>query len=112
MKTRHLIILIITIIATSCTGKRKANSTKTIQPNIIYILSDDLGYGDLSSYGQKLFSTPNIDALAKAGILFTQHYSGSTVCAPSRSSLFTGLHTGNTPVRGNKEVRFWYILRL
>ena len=105
MKTRHLIILIITIIATSCTGKRKANSTKTIQPNIIYILSDDLGYGDLSSYGQKLFSTPNIDALAKAGILFTQHYSGSTVCAPSRSSLLTGLHTGNTPVRGNKEVR-------
>lgn len=75
------------------------------KPNIIYILADDLGYGDLSCYGQKKISTPNIDKLAKEGILFTQHYSGSTVCAPSRSALMTGMHTGHTVVRGNKEVR-------
>lgn len=74
------------------------------KPNIIYILADDLGYGDLGIYGQERFETPNIDQLAKEGILFTQHYSGSTVCAPSRSCLMTGLHTGHTQVRGNKEV--------
>lgn len=71
-------------------------------PNIIYILADDLGYGDLSCYGQEKFETPNIDRLAKEGILFTQHYAGTTVCAPSRSSLMTGLHTGHTPIRGNR----------
>ena len=74
------------------------------QPNVIYILADDLGYGDLSCYGQKKFETPNIDALADRGMMFTQHYSGSTVCAPSRSVLLTGLHTGHTPVRGNAEI--------
>lgn len=75
------------------------------QPNIIYILADDLGYGDLSCYGQEKFKTPNIDKLASQGVLFTQHYSGSTVCAPSRSALLTGMHTGHTVVRGNKEVQ-------
>jgi arylsulfatase A-like enzyme len=72
------------------------------KPNIIYILADDLGYGDLSCYGQTRFQTPNIDQLAAQGMRFTQHYSGSTVCAPSRSSLMTSLHTGHTPIRGNK----------
>jgi len=74
------------------------------KPNIIYILADDLGHGDLGCYGQKKISTPNIDKLASQGILFTRHYSGSTVCAPSRSSLLTGLHTGHTYVRDNHEV--------
>ncbi len=73
-------------------------------PNIVFILADDLGYGDLSCYGQKKFSTPNIDDLAKNGLKFTDAYSGSTVCAPSRSSLMTGQHTGHTPIRGNKPV--------
>lgn len=73
-------------------------------PNVIYILADDLGYGDLSCYGQKKFSTPNIDRLAREGVRFTSFYSGSTVCAPSRSALLTGQHTGHTPVRGNAEV--------
>ncbi len=72
------------------------------QPNIIYILADDLGYGDLGFMGQTKFATPNIDKLAAEGMLFTQHYSGSSVSAPSRSTLLTGLHTGHTPVRGNK----------
>ncbi|HEX2974676.1 MAG TPA: arylsulfatase [Bacteroidales bacterium] len=71
-------------------------------PNIIYILADDLGYGDLSCYGQTKFRTPNIDRLASEGMMFTRHYTGCTVSAPSRSSLMTGLHTGHTPIRGNK----------
>lgn len=74
-------------------------------PNIVYIMADDLGYGDLGSWGQKFLSTPHIDALAARGMRLTQHYSGSTVCAPSRSSLMTGLHTGHTPIRGNKEIQ-------
>jgi arylsulfatase A len=77
-------------------------SKKEPLPNIIYILADDLGYGDLSCYGQRKFSTPNIDRLAREGMLFTQHYTGCTVSAPSRSCLMTGQHTGHTPVRGNK----------
>lgn len=72
------------------------------QPNIVFILADDLGYGDLGCYGQTNFSTPNIDRLAADGIKFTNHYTGCTVSAPSRSSLMTGLHTGHTPIRGNK----------
>lgn len=76
---------------------------QTKQPNIIYILADDLGYGDLGCYGQKLLATPALDKMAAEGMRFTHHYSGSTVCAPSRSTLMTGLHTGHTPVRGNKE---------
>ena len=74
-------------------------------PNIIYILTDDLGYGDLSCYGQDKFTTPNIDRLAAEGMRFTDHYSGSTVCAPSRCVLMTGLHTGHAQVRGNREVQ-------
>lgn len=74
------------------------------KPNIIFILADDLGYGDLSCYGQKKFQTPNIDRLAREGIRFTNNYAGSPVCAPSRSALMTGLHTGHTPIRGNKSV--------
>ena len=72
------------------------------KPNIIFILADDLGYGDIGCYGQQKIKTPNIDRLAKMGVRFTQFYSGSTVCAPARSSFMTGLHTGHTPVRGNK----------
>jgi arylsulfatase A len=78
--------------------------TKDTLPNIVYFIADDLGYGDLSCLGQEKFSTPNIDRLARDGMLFTQHYSGSTVCAPSRSALMTGQHTGHTPIRGNKSV--------
>lgn len=71
------------------------------KPNIIFILADDLGYGDLGCYGQKLIQTPNLDRMAAEGMRFTQFYAGSTVCAPSRSVLMTGLHTGHTRVRGN-----------
>jgi len=70
-------------------------------PNIIYILADDLGYSELGAYGQKKIKTPNIDKLAKQGMQFTQHYSGSAVCAPSRSTFIEGKHTGHSYVRGN-----------
>src|SRR5689334_2963264 len=70
-------------------------------PNIILIQADDLGYGDLSVYGQRKFRTPNIDRLAAEGMRFTQYYAGGTVCAPSRSALMTGQHTGHTRIRGN-----------
>lgn len=72
------------------------------RPNIVYIMVDDAGYGDFGCYGQTKFATPNIDRLAAEGMRFTQHYSGSTVCAPTRCSLMTGLHTGHCVVRGNK----------
>jgi arylsulfatase A-like enzyme len=77
-------------------------SAQTKKPNIIFIFADDLGYGDIGCYGQQKIETPNIDKLAQQGIKFTQFYSGSTVCAPARSSFLTGLHTGHMQVRGNK----------
>ncbi|MHC5066511.1 MAG: sulfatase-like hydrolase/transferase, partial [Planctomycetota bacterium] len=71
------------------------------RPNIILIVADDLGYGDLGCYGQERIKTPNIDALAAAGRRYTQFYAGSTVCAPSRCSLMTGRHVGHCSIRGN-----------
>lgn len=82
----------------NCDGKRSQ------KPNIIYILADDLGYGDLGCYGQQKIQTPNLDRMATEGMRFTQHYAGSTVCAPSRCALMTGLHTGHCTVRGNVDV--------
>ena len=73
------------------------------RPNIIYFLADDLGYGELGVFGQEIIETPHIDKLAKSGIIFSQHYSGSPVCAPSRSVLMTGQHSGHTYIRGNDE---------
>jgi len=82
----------------SCSGQQD-------QPlNVIYILADDMGYADLSCTGQTHFRTPNIDRLASEGMLFTGHYAGCAVSAPSRSCLMTGLHTGHTPIRGNMEI--------
>ena len=74
------------------------------RPNVVFILADDLGWGDLGCYGQQRFQTPNIDSLAKNGLRFTQCYSGTTVSAPSRSCLITGTHSGHTPIRGNLEL--------
>jgi len=78
-----------------------ASAVQKRKPNIIFILADDLGYGDVGPYGQKQIKTPNIDRLAAEGTRFTQAYAGGTVCAPSRSALMTGLHTGHAPVRAN-----------
>lgn len=76
-------------------------------PNVIYILADDLGYGELGSYGQAKLKTPHLDGLASEGMRFTRHYSGSTVCAPSRCVLLTGQHTGHAIVRNNWENGGW-----
>ncbi len=103
--TLGLISLVLFSCNSSQTGKKAEEVKEISKPNIIYILADDAGYGDLSCYGQSKFETPNLDKLAASGMKFTQHYSGSTVCSPSRSSLLTGQHTGHTPVRGNKEIQ-------
>ncbi len=85
------------LVSTAC-GKP---SEPALPPNIIFILADDLGYGDLGAYGQQLIETPYLDAMAAEGMRFTQHYAGSTVCAPSRCVLLTGRHTGHAAIRGN-----------
>ncbi|MFH4967731.1 arylsulfatase [Gaetbulibacter sp. M240] len=108
MKIKNvLFILILTAALFSCKNESKndiqSQEINHERPNIIYILADDLGYADVGVYGQSKFNTPNLDKLAKDGMLFTQHYAGSTVCAPSRSVLLSGMHTGHTSIRGNKE---------
>jgi arylsulfatase A len=92
------------IIAGGCGQAPGISPGEFNKPNIIYILADDLGYGDLGSYGQKNILTPNLDRMAEEGMRFTQHYAGSTVCAPSRAVLMTGLHSGHAPIRGNMEI--------
>ncbi|MBI9016044.1 MAG: arylsulfatase [Phycisphaerae bacterium] len=82
----------------------KVASTKKRLPNIVFVLADDLGWAELGCYGQKKIKTPNIDKLRTQGMKFTQHYSGNPVCAPSRCSLMTGLHTGHAQIRGNRQV--------
>ena len=79
-------------------------ATPARPPNIIFVLSDDLAQGDVGAYGQKLIQTPRLDRMAREGTRYTQAFCGTTVCAPSRASLLTGLHTGHSPVRGNWEV--------
>lgn len=78
------------------------------RPNIVFILADDLGYGDIGPFGQKIIKTPTLDQLAREGMKFTQHYAGSPVCGPSRCVLLTGKHPGHAFVRDNKEVGTWY----
>lgn len=104
MKTYTKIVPLLgtAIIATGCATTETSTPEK---PNIIYIIADDLGYGELGCYGQEKIETPNIDGLAESGMRFTQHYSGAPVSGPSRSVLMTGLHLGHTPVRGNNELR-------
>ena len=102
LKRKFLVVFILICVCLFFIG---CSLKKNKKPNIIFIMADDLGYGDLSCYGQKEFATPNIDNLAKNGILFTNHYSGSTVSAPSRAVLLTGLHSGHSPVRDNKEYK-------
>ena len=85
-------------------GSLAAAQAPASRPNILFILADDLGYGDVGVYGQKVVPTPNIDRIAAEGVRFTQAYAGCTVCAPSRCSLMTGLHTGHARIRGNAKV--------
>lgn len=92
-------------LAAAFLGECGARADEKVRPpNIVFILADDLGYGDIGCYGQKRIRTPNLDRLAADGIRFTQCYAGSTVCAPSRCCLMTGRHTGHATVRGNAQV--------
>ena len=95
---KNLLFILISLLIFSCSRNDKDNL-----PNVVFILADDLGYGEIGILGQKKIETPNIDKLAKSGMILTDHYTGSPVCAPSRSILLTGLHSGNNPIRGNDE---------
>ncbi len=101
----RFVLLSMTLLATACVQStapiRTSAGQVATKPNIIFILADDLGYGELGSYGQKTIQTPQLDKLAAEGMRFTQFYAGNTVCAPSRSVLMTGQHMGHTTVRGN-----------
>ena len=103
MKTSIKLTFLVVVIGflIGCDSPEKADQ----KPNIIFIMADDLGYGDLGCFGQKIIKTPNLDKMATEGIRFTQHYAGNTVCAPSRCSLMTGLHMGHAEVRGNKQAK-------
>lgn len=96
MKKKILIIIAISLSFTLFAQQK---------PNVIFIMADDMGYGDLGCYGQQLIETPNIDKLAANGMLFTDFYAGTSVCAPSRAALMTGKHTGHTAIRGNHEIQ-------
>lgn len=102
MKTRKTLLGLGALSAVSLAVV--AAPEKTTRPNVVYILMDDLGYGDLECFGQQKIETPNIDALRAGGMKFTQHYSGSPVSGPSRCVLMTGMHSGHAQVRGNDEV--------
>ncbi len=99
MRTVNKIFYLIFFFSIQCVNAQNK------KPNIILILADDLGYGDIGCYEQKKIETPDIDRLAKMGVRFTQFYSGSTVCAPARCSFMTGLHTGHTAIRGNVTIK-------
>lgn len=103
---KKIILLLSLMSFAGCDTSNKTPTEKPQKPNIIYIMADDLGYGDLGTYGQTKFETPHLDRLAIGGMRFLQHYAGSTVCAPSRSALMTGQHTGHTFIRGNSERGF------
>ena len=104
--SRNILFFTILLSIVSCKEEEKKNAeVPTGKPNIIYILADDLGYGELGVFGQEKIETPHIDALAKKGMLFTQHYTGAPVCAPARYMFLTGKHAGNSFIRGNHEWR-------
>ncbi|MCM4169113.1 N-acetylgalactosamine-6-O-sulfatase [Arenibacter antarcticus] len=102
---KSIFIILIFLVLFSCKehNENKEVVTNAARPNIIYILADDLGYAEIGAYGQEKIETPNIDALAKEGMLFTQHYTSAPVCAPARYMLLTGTHSGKAYIRGNDE---------
>ncbi len=99
------ILLFVGMVFMSCKNKpqKEPAAEKSVPPNIIFILADDLGYAEVGAYGQQKIETPNIDALAKEGMLFTQHYTSAPVCAPARHMLLTGKHAGHAYIRSNSE---------
>ncbi|NID12355.1 arylsulfatase [Fibrivirga algicola] len=104
MQTRLFLCLVLLAIGLHTLLAFRPAIKPGIPPNIVFILADDMGYGDLGCYGQQRISTPRLDQMAAEGMRFTQFYTGSTVCAPSRATLMSGRHTGRTYIRGNGEV--------
>ena len=100
-KTLAALSLLAVLLTPAFADESSSPAAGARQPNIVFIMADDLGYGDVSCYGQSKFSTPRIDSLAQQGMKFTQMYAGTTVCAPSRCCLMTGVHSGHAYIRGN-----------
>jgi arylsulfatase A len=100
--SRRWRFVLLALGACGCAGAGRQTAEPVERPNIVFIIADDLGYGDIGPYGQTRIQTPHLDRMAREGVRFTQFYSGSPVCAPARSTLMTGQHTGHTPIRGNK----------
>lgn len=107
IRKKTLSLLIAALCLTACSEKTitTAETTKKqkSKPNVIYILADDLGYGDVGVYGQARVKTPNLDNMASEGVMFTEFYAGANVCGPSRATLMTGKHQGHARIRGNKQ---------
>src|SRR5579862_1041916 len=99
-----LLMLFLLIIAGNINLYAQVKKTSSQKPNIIYIYADDLGIGELGSYGQTKIKTPNLDRMAKEGLRFTQHYTSTPVCAPARCMLMTGKNGGHSYIRGNYEM--------
>lgn len=104
MKIKNLLFASCILLMASCNSTRTNQTTTKIekQPNIIFLLADDMGYGELGSYGQEVIKTPFLDKLAAKGLRFTDFYAGTGVCSPSRAVLMTGKHAGHATIRGNK----------
>lgn len=100
-KFKQIVLLTISIVVSLSCAKAETANKEPLKPNIIYILADDMGVYDLGCYGQQKIKTPVLDKMASEGMRFTQHYAGATVCAPSRGTLMTGMHTGHGYVKGN-----------
>ncbi|HUR35417.1 MAG TPA: arylsulfatase [Vicinamibacterales bacterium] len=105
MLRRRIVLVVLAAALTAATAATHSQAPpRATPPNIVIVQADDLGYGDLSAYGQAQFQTPMLDRLARQGTRFTQYYAGSTVCGPSRAALMTGLHSGHGWIRGNGEI--------
>ena len=104
MKSLRLLIAIVVTWSNASSLTLAADSVPT-KLNVVFILADDLGWGELGCYGQQKIPTPNIDRLAAQGMRFTRHYSGAPVCAPARCALLTGKHLGHAEVRGNLQAK-------
>ncbi len=105
MKKTIIISTFLAFCLSGCESPKTASTAQSVisakKPNVIFIVADDLGYGDLGSYGQTKIKTPVLDGLAQQGMRLTQHYAGATVCGPSRAALLTGMHSGHGLIRGN-----------
>ena len=100
----EILSLLFVCLQSAMLVEAQTNSVIGSRPNVIYILADDLGIGDIEPFGQRYIKTPNLNRMMNEGMVLLQHYAGNTVCAPSRASLMTGLHSGHGQIRGNFEL--------